>query len=79
MKKKKSKTIILGEEWIAGEETKTDIRPDNGIIHRRCITQEVDVLDANTKKTIKQLRKILEQKITWADGQEHILPRVLMD
>jgi hypothetical protein len=81
MKKSKiqKKTIVIGDKWVAGEETQTEIRPEKGIMHRRCVTENVDVLDPKTKKIIKQIRKILEQKVVWSDGQEHVLARILMD
>ena len=41
---------------------KPKVRPEKGIMHRRCVTENVDVLDPKTKKIIKQTRKNIRTK-----------------
>lgn len=77
MKKKKNKAIQLDENWLVGEEmVVSEIRPDPGLISRRCVVEEINFL--NGKNVIKIKQKLMEQKIVWADGQEHHLPRVIV-
>lgn len=76
LKRKTEKKEIKFDEWVkGGEHTIPEIRSDAGRVYSRYIKDKILIFDINLKKPVSQERVILEQKVVWSDGKEHILPR----
>ena len=78
LKRKKDKKEFLLNEWVEnGPYSAPEIRSDTGTVYARHTEESVYVFNPILHTAGYQSRIVVEQKVVWPDGEEHILPRIL--